>query len=464
MVESTVNLKETPVKKVFLSYLIPSIVGMLLMSVNILVDGIFVSQGVGENALAGVNIAVPIYSILLSISLWVGMGGATLYSISLGKNKVRQAQSIFTLSVIISITIVGLLILLGLWKETELAYFFGANEHILPYVVDYLHIILLFGLIFMMENILSIFVRNDGNPKLAMMALIITAVLNIVFNYIFIFALQWGVEGAAYATVLATAIGFFVLATHFLRKQSILQFVKIKLDWMLMRHILNIGFPSFIVEGATAILTMGYNIAFMHFTGELGVTSFAVVNYIHVMMLLVFIGVGAALQPIASFHYGARLFSRLHSFLRLAIITAIGVGGAIVILGWSFGELFVAMFGIQSQEVYEFTIKGMSLFFIGYFFMGYNVVYIEFFQATRKIRLAVIIVLMKSTILLLPLLWILPQMLGETGIWLALPVSEGITALGLWIWNRHNNPIAFPNGTLSGRDMLDSNVLVNREA
>ena len=125
MVESTVNLKETPVKKVFLSYLIPSIVGMLLMSVNILVDGIFVSRGVGENALAGVNIAVPIYSILLSISLWVGMGGATLYSISLGKNKVRQAQSIFTLSVIISITIVGLLILLGLWKETELAYFFG---------------------------------------------------------------------------------------------------------------------------------------------------------------------------------------------------------------------------------------------------------------------------------------------------------------------------------------------------
>ncbi|WP_042352599.1 MATE family efflux transporter [Bacillus massiliigorillae] len=441
MTETSLKLRETPVTKLFLSYLIPSVLGMLLMSVNILVDGIFVSHGVGEDALAGVNIAVPIFSIFLSISLWIGMGGATLYSISLGRNEIKKAQSIFTQSFVLAISIVGVLVLLSLWKETELAYFFGANERILPYVLDYLHIILLYGIVFVFENVLSIFIRNDGNPKLAMIGLIITSVLNIIFNYVFIFIMDLGISGAAYATVLATFIGFLVMLTHFLRKNSTLKFVKLKFEYEIVKQIMTIGFPSFIVESSAAILTMGYNITFMHYTGELGVTAFAVVNYIHVMFLLLFLGVGAALQPIASFHFGAKLFERLRSCLKLSVRTGIVFGLITLALGVLFADFLVSMFGIESQEVRDFTVKGIALFFISYLFLAYNLVYAEYYQAIRNIRLSIIIILTRSIFLLIPLLWLLPKLLGVNGIWLAFPVSEGITTLCLVLWHRGRSPV-----------------------
>ncbi|MEG0386290.1 MAG: MATE family efflux transporter, partial [Solibacillus sp.] len=194
MNETSEILRNTPTKKLFVSYLIPSIIGMLLMAINILVDGIFVSNGVGPEALAGVNIAVPIFSILLSISLWIGMGGATLYSIALGQNNPKKAQSIFTQSFFLATFIVGILVVFSLWKQKEISYLFGASDEIFPYVKDYLQIILLFGVVYVIENILSIFIRNDGNPKLAMIGLGVTSVLNIVFNYIFIFMMDMGVR------------------------------------------------------------------------------------------------------------------------------------------------------------------------------------------------------------------------------------------------------------------------------
>lgn len=329
MSDSTFKLQNNSVPKVFASYLFPSLLGMLLMSINILVDGIFVSNGIGPEALAGINIAVPIFSILLSISLWIGMGGATLYSISIGQANIAKARSIFTQSFVLAISIVGILVVFSLWKQQEIAYLFGASDEILPYVEDYLHVILLFGIVYVLENILSIFIRNDGNPKLAMFGLITTSVLNIVFNYIFIFMMDMGVAGAAYATVLSTVVGVIVLLYHFVRKESVLRFVKFSVDYKSMVEILKIGSPSFVVEGSAAIIVVAYNITFSHFVGEIGVTSYAVVNYLHVVFLMVFLGIGAALQPIVSFHFGAKLYGRLQSFLKLGLITGIGFGAAV---------------------------------------------------------------------------------------------------------------------------------------
>src|SRR5699024_4420439 len=160
-------------RKLFTKYLIPALLGNMLMAINILIDGLFVSHGAGEQGLAGVNIAVPIYTIITSVSLWIGMGGATLYSIAHGQNKPHRAKEIFTHSIALAILTTGLIIVLCLIFERPLAYLFGANDAIISYVDDYLHIILLFGLVFVLENILSIFIRNDGNPTLAMAGLIV---------------------------------------------------------------------------------------------------------------------------------------------------------------------------------------------------------------------------------------------------------------------------------------------------
>lgn len=442
--ELSSKLQKTTPTKLFISYLIPSLLGMLLMASNILVDGIFVSHGVGEDALAGINIATPIFSILLAVSLWIGMGGATLFSIALGEGKIKDAQSIFTRSVILTVLIVGVLIIIGLWKLKAVAHLFGASAITYPYVRDYLFVILLFGLVYVLENILSIFIRNDGNPKLAMTGLGITAILNIILNYFFIFVWQWGVTGAAYATALSTVIGLGVLLLHFRRPASHLKWAKPDFHIKSMLAILQIGLPSYVVEMSFALTVVAYNITFLYFAGDIGVTSYAIVNYLHAVFLMIFIAVGASLQPIVSYHFGAKLYDRLRKFLRLGIITAILIGICLFIIGLVGKSVILTLFGIQDPAVIDYTTKGITLFFIGYLFLGFNLVIAEYFQAIKRIRFSTWIVLTRSILIFMPLLYLLPKYGSDQLIWLAFPLAEGLTTIGLIVlilFNKKLNPI-----------------------
>ncbi|KYG89683.1 MATE family efflux transporter [[Bacillus] sp. KCTC 13219] len=428
---TTINAIETrPVRPLFFSYLYPALIGMLLMSVNILVDGIFVSRGVGAAALAGVNIAVPIFSVLLSISLWIGMGGATLFSISLGEGNKQRAHQVFTLSFTMMIAIVTAIIALLLLNLKEVAYIFGADHTTYPYVQQYLHIILVFGLFYTIENLLSIFIRNDGSPKLAMVGLITTSVLNIIFNYIFIFMLDYGVKGCALATALSTIVGMLVLFLHFFNKKSELKFVRRFFHFGTMKKIMTIGFPSFIVEASMALIIILFNITFLHYLGSNGVTAYAMVNYIHAVLLTVFFGIGMALQPLVSYHHGARLTKRLAALLKIGVKTAIIFGLLTAIIAMLFPAQLMSVFGNNSTDQIQYmAIQGFAQFAIGYVFLGVNMVFAEFFQSIEKIRLATIIMLLRSFILFIPVLLLLPQIFGAQAIWWTFPVAEGLTTL-----------------------------------
>lgn len=439
--EATEKLREKPIKSLFMTYLIPAVLGMVLMSVNIMIDAVMISRGVGANGLAGVNVAVPAFSIFFSISLWIGMGGATLYSIVLGEKNLDRARSIFTQSMIVAVVIVGILMVICLWKIEDLAYIFGANEVILPYALDYLQVLLTFGMIYVLENILSTFIRNDGNPNLAMAGLVVTAVLNIVFDYIFIFIFGWGITGAASATILSATIGFLVLLTHFIRQSSVLKWTKFHFEWDTVKQIMVIGFPSFTAEITVAIVTIGFNIAFVQYAGEVGVASYAMVNSIHTMTLLLFLGVGAALQPIASFHYGANLPDRLREGLQFAVKIALVLGGVAIIVGLFFGKYIVGLFDVQSPELLKLTLTGISLFFIQYLFLGYNIVYGEYFQSVRQTTKSVCIIVSRGLVFLIPLLWIMPKLFGVNGIWLVMPVAEVITGIIVFTMNRMKHPV-----------------------
>ncbi|WP_314589892.1 MATE family efflux transporter [Paenibacillus terrigena] len=432
------HLREQKIMPLFVSYLIPAVLGMVLMSVNIIIDGIMVSRGVGANALAGVNVSLPAFSIIFSISLWISIGGATLYSMALGENDIPRAQSVFTHSIITAIVVVLFITMICLWNLERVALLFGANEVILPYSVDYLRILFTFGIVYVLESVLSTFIRNDGNPNLAMAGLITTAVLNIILNYFFIFVYGWGVQGSAAATILSAAIGFLVLLTHFMRKDSILKLTSIRWDWTMLRHIIVIGFPSFVTEFAVAIVTILFNITFISYLGETGVASYAIVNSIHSMMLLVFLGVGAALQPISSFHYGAELFDRLKQALRLAIKTAVWLGAVAIIVGYFGADYLILLFGVESEQLFTMTSVGIGLFFLQYLFLGYNMVYAEYYQSINQTGKSLAIILSRGLILLLPLIWILPNWFGATAIWLVAPTAEAITALVLFIFVRRN--------------------------
>ncbi|WP_272901849.1 MATE family efflux transporter [Bacillus glycinifermentans] len=201
-------MKKSNPFRLFLSYLIPSCIGMFLMAVNILIDGLFISRGVGSEALAVVYITVPI-----------GIGGAALYSIALGERNLQKANHIFTHSLVVVFVITGIFASVSYFYAECIAKALGASGDILSLASSYLKIILAFAIFYVLENTLSIFIRNDGNPNLAMTGLVSTSIFNILLNYVFIFRLNMGIAGAAYSTSLATVLGFLVLLTHFLRKK-----------------------------------------------------------------------------------------------------------------------------------------------------------------------------------------------------------------------------------------------------
>ncbi|WP_203333524.1 MATE family efflux transporter [Planococcus beigongshangi] len=435
------RLDTDPVGKSFVRYLIPSTIGMLLMAVNIVADGIMVGNRLGPVALAGVGIAAPVYTIFVAMSLWLGIGAATRFSALMGAKRPGEAKIVFS-HAMLSIFIVTLLIgLVAFPFRTELAYLLGANADTYPYVADYLYLMLLFGFVFTIENALSIMVRNDGSPNLAMVALITTALLNIGLNYIFLFILDFGVMGAAGATLIAGFVGILVLGTHFLKKTNNLRFVRFKFNRKLLMLILVIGFPSFLSEVGMSVFTISHNLVFERLAGTAGVSAFAILNYVHSVMLLAFLGMGSAIQPLVSYYSGAGDKNKIRRTLQLAIGTAVAAGAAFFIIGQFFAPAIAGVFGDFPDSVMDIAVPGIQLFFIGYLFMGTNFVMMTYYQSTGKIRMATWITAAREIVILLILLSILPVFFGVTGAWLAIPISEFIVLLTIIFYQRKRKTI-----------------------
>ncbi|MRH41485.1 MATE family efflux transporter [Aquibacillus halophilus] len=436
MTETHEILKHQSVKKVFLKYFFPSLLGMMLMSVNILIDGVFVGNGVGSEGLAGVNLAMPVFSLIFSIALWIGIGGGTIYSHYIGGDDPAQARSVFSLSVASSLLLLFIVGVVGYFNVEIVANLLGANADTLFYTVEYLRILFPLGWLIALQQLLSIFVRNDGSPTLSMVALGVTAIVNIGLNYYMIFVLELGVFGAALATVLASFVGLLVLLLHFLKKQSNLRKASFQWTWGMLGTIFLIGFPSFLAEAGVLVFVAGYNLAIVSLLGTEGVAAFAVINYLHGFMFLSFFGIESALQPMISYYHGAKEKVRVEESLKIGEKASFMLGGILLIIGLFAAPLLVSLFGLETEEVRKLAVQGIRFFFIGYLFLGFNFVYMTYFQSIGQIRQSITIILLRSFVFILVLLWVLPKFFGIVGIWLALPMSEMIVALLLVFFTR----------------------------
>ncbi|MYL29558.1 MATE family efflux transporter [Halobacillus halophilus] len=436
MSETHETLKTKPVKQVFFQYFFPALFGMMLMSINILIDGIFVGRGVGEEGLAGVNLAMPVFSLIFSISLWIGIGGGTIYSMHIGREEPDKARNAFSLSTASSLVILAVIGTLGYLFIEPIAYMLGANADTFAPTVDYLTVLFLLGWLIALQQLLSIFVRNDGSPTLSMVALGVTAIVNIGLNYYMIFLLEKGVFGAALATVLASVAGLLVLFLHFFKKNTHLRKPVFLWTWKLLREIMTIGFPSFLAEAGTLVFVAGYNIAIGALLGTEGVAAFSVVNYLHGFMFLSFFGLESALQPMISYYHGAGSRDNIKDSVKMGERTAAGLGLILIILGFLAAKPLVSLFGVESAEVKELAVNGIRLFFTGYLFLGFNFVYMTYFQSVGQIRPSTTIIVLRSFVFILPLLWLLPDWLGAAGVWLSLPIAEMLVAVLLAVFTR----------------------------
>ena len=432
MTETHQQLMKLPVNQVFFKYFVPATLGLILMSANILIDGLFVGNGIGTAALAGVNLSYPVISLIMAIALWIGIGGATKYSISIGENRPKKASSIFSIGS-----------LLGAYHQRAfqeysgflniqtISIWLGANSDTSSFVIEYLSVMFLFGWVITFEQVLSIF-EDDGSPKLSMMALATTSIVNIILNFYTIMILDMGVTGAAISTVLGGFAGLLVLSLHFFNRQAQLRRPAFQWSWKSLMHIFAIGFPSFLAEAGLLVFVTGYNLAMASLAGTEGVAAFSVINYLHGFMFLSFFGIEMALQPMISYYHGAEETEQIKSSMKIGEKTAVILGILLLVIGWGAAPFLVGLFGIESTEIQQLAIDGIRLFFIGYTFLGYNFVYMSYFQSIGRAGSSVVIIILRSFVSLFILLWILPKFIGVTGVWLSLPLSEFFVAVLLF--------------------------------
>ena len=257
MAKSKIDLRNDPVKQSFLKYLMPAITGMVIKSIFIMVDTIFIGRGVGADGLASISMAVPFFSFFTALAMMLGIGGSAMMSIEFGKGNHKAGQGLFVQSVVLTLVVAGGLSMLALYWLDEFLAWMSASGSGAELAGQYLGIMLKFFAIYALGWVLSCFVRNDTNPALAMYALVAGALTNIVLDYLFIMKFGWGVQGAAYATIIANLISLLTLLIHFATKRGHLRLSLKGLGIDRIPAILKIGLPIFFIESSVAATTTG---------------------------------------------------------------------------------------------------------------------------------------------------------------------------------------------------------------
>jgi putative MATE family efflux protein len=414
--------------KLFIRYLIPSVFAMLMVSVYIFFDTIFIGRGIGTDGLAALNIAIPIYSVLLSIGLLFGVGGATALSVSIGQGKQNKLNEIFTYSVAAAFIIGAFVTVFGIIFIDRLAYFLGADESTFHLVKEYLIIILSFSLSFILVSTLTVFIRHDGAPKLAMWGSAMGSILNIILDAVFIFVFKWGMAGAAIATVISSVLNLFLLIYyHFIIGNSKLKFIRLIPQIKLIKRILLNGIPSFIIEISSGIVIFAFNNVLNNIIGTIGISAYSIIANISLICAAIFTGIAQASQPIISVNYGAGQYSRVKKVVKLGTTFALTCGVIFFSVGMLLPEQIIKLFNNDSSELLRITSRGISIYFISYIFMGLNIVLGAYFQSMEHSTFSTILSSCRGIIFVILGVLVLPYFFSIDGVWLTVPLAEIIT-------------------------------------
>lgn len=426
----TKNILQEPLHKVFFRYVSFSAFSMLGVSLYILADTFFIANGIGQDGLAALNVVIPLFSITSGLGLLLGIGGATLYAIFHGKNETEKGNQIFTFTMITG-AVVGIFVtIVGLVFREPFLKFLGATDTIYPLSKSYFTVLISFSLFFILNYILSSFVRNDGSPNIAMAAMLAGSFLNIILDYLFIFPLNMGMAGAAWATITSPIIGLIILAFRKKTSTASLAFVPFKGSLSDIRNICSMGFPALVTELSAGLVIYLFNKTILQLMGTIGVAAYGILTNISYVGVSLFTGIGQGIQPLASMSFGARDNKRVFQTLLYGFALSLGMGILYYGLSVFFDDIIISFFNKEnSEQLASITKHGFQIYFISFFFMGANIVSIAFFSAVAKTRQSFLLSLLRGILLVVPLVIILAHSFEMTGVWLAVPITESITFL-----------------------------------
>lgn len=417
-------------KKQFFKYLVPSVTAMWIFSLYTMIDGIFVSRGVGETALAAVNIAMPFVNFIFAISMLFSTGASTIISIYIGKNNIKKANEIFSFNLFCMLTISLLITLLCLLNIDRISLFLGATENTFYLVKDYLKIIISFNGFFIISYCLEVLTKADGYPYLAIVGMIISALTNIILDFLFVIILDFGIKGAAYATIISQGVSFIFFLSHFMSKKSKLTLTKFEFKVKYLKRILSIGFPDAITELTSGIVILLFNQTILIYIGESGIVTYSIICYVGTLVIMTMIAITQGMQPLCSYYYGKEEFKTIKKLIKMGL-KAVSISSiAIFIICIVFAKEIVYIFiKDSSSPLFTYSISAFRLFSSSFLVLGFNVLVSGYFASIEEAFKATIISISRGLIFISLALFSLSFYFGDTGIWIATLISELICLL-----------------------------------
>jgi putative MATE family efflux protein len=427
---STLALGTDSVWKLLLQYAIPSIIAMTASSLYNIIDSIFIGHGVGALAISGLAITFPLMNLSAAFGAMVGVGAATLMSLRLGQKDYSTANHILG-NVVTLNTIFGLsysvLVLLFL---DPLLQFFGASDVTLPYARDYMQIILLGNVVTHMYWGLNALLRASGNPKLSMYLMIGSVVINTILAPVFIYGFNWGIRGAAWATVIAQVIMLLWQMRYFSNNQNFIHFQKgaFRLQRKIVLDSLAIGLSPFLMNAVSCIIVIIINQGLIKYGGDLYVGAYGIINRMAFLFAMVVMGLNMGMQPIAGYNFGANQIDRVDKVLKYTI----GLATIVLTMGFLVCELIphaVAAIFTKDQTLTDIAVPGLRIVFLLFPIVGFQMVTVNFFQSIGMAKKSIFMSLTRQLIFLVPGLIVLPKIFGVNGVWYSLPVADALSSI-----------------------------------
>jgi putative MATE family efflux protein len=426
--DRTAELGTKPVGPLLAQYSIPAVIAMLVNAIYNVVDRIFIGRFAGEVALAGLTISFPIMMVIFAFASLIGVGGAALLSIRLGEQDEDGANKVFGNTIGFGILVTGITLFAIFLNLEGLLGLFGATSAVMESASTYLSIII-GGFIFqMMAFILNNSVRTEGRPMLSMTAMLVSAITNILLDFLFITIFGWGVAGAAYATIAGQFTGLMILARFYLSGKSHLKLSvrDFALNGRVLARIASIGFATFVSTIGTSVALLFLNRGLSAFGGVPAVTAMGVINSLYTFFIMPIMGITQGMQPIIGYNHGARKKERVGKALRLGLSVGILFSSVVFVLLQVFPSTFIGMFLDPSSPTIAITANGLRIFMLMLPLLSINLIGISYFQAIGNGRLSMLLGMQRQFLFLLPLLFLLPRFFGLDGVWMATPIADGL--------------------------------------
>ncbi|MCR6514974.1 MATE family efflux transporter [Clostridium sp. LY3-2] len=426
------RLGEEKIGKLLRVFSIPAIAGMVVNMLYNIIDRMYIGHipKVGNLAITGVGITMPIMTIILGFGMLVGLGTAARVSIKLGQHDKEAAErhlgNAFTLIIIISVIIT----ILGLIFMDPLLTVFGASENTIGFAKDYMNVIFIGTIVNMLSFGLNHSIRSDGNPTVAMLSMLIGAILNIILDPIFIFGLDMGVKGGAIATVISQVVTTVWILYYFTKGKSIIKLKKeyFKLDKLTVLSIFSIGMSPCSMQIAASAVQVIANNTLKHHGGDLAIGAMTIVSSVSLIFLMPIFGLNQGSQPIIGYNYGAKKYHRVKETVKYASIIAT----IIVVIGWCIiqfmPQVLIGMFN-KDPELVGIATNGLRIYLFMLPVIGFQIISSIYFQAIGKAKISMFLSLLRQVILLIPLMLILPKFLELDGVWLSGAISDFLSAV-----------------------------------